>query len=88
MNTEDKIRTVRTIVFEDWDPVGFGPVLPVDEYDTSIRGIIHLLENHCSAEQLEAHLLRVEKDWFGVVQDGGKAHLAAKDLVASWPAYG
>jgi len=86
MSHEDQIQRVRAILFDDWDPVGFGPLLPADEYDAYIPGIIRLLENHCTCEQLEAHLVRIEKDWFGEAQASGKARLAATNLVTSWSA--
>ena len=86
MSHEDQIQRLRAILFEDWDPVGCGPLLPADEYDSYIPGIIPLLENHCTVEQLEAHLVRIEKDWFGEAQASGKARLAATNLVASWSA--
>jgi hypothetical protein len=87
MSHEDQIQRVRAVLFEDWDPVGFGPLLPADEYDAYIPGIIHLLENHCTVEQLEAHLVRIEEDWFGEAQASGKAHFAATNLLSSWPAH-
>jgi hypothetical protein len=84
---EDQMQIIRNILFEDWDPVGFGPLLPADEYDSYMPGIIHLLENHCTVEQLEAHLERIEKDRFGEAQASGKAHLAATNLLTSWAAH-
>ncbi|HUZ90574.1 MAG TPA: hypothetical protein VMU78_01535 [Methylocella sp.] len=86
MSSEDKTRSVRAILFEDWDPVGFGPLLPADEYDAYILGIMQLLGNHCSAEELEAHLVKIEKERFGAAQESGKARVSAKNLVASWSA--
>ncbi|MGH6848635.1 MAG: hypothetical protein ACREC0_14740 [Methylocella sp.] len=61
MSHEDQIQRLRAILFDDWDLVGFGPLLPADEYDAYIPGIIHLLENHCTSEQLEAYLVKIEK---------------------------
>ncbi len=86
MSHEDRIQIIRAILLEDWDPVGLGPVLPADEYDAYIPGIIHLLEDHCTAEQLEAHLVKIEKEWFGGAPSRGTARLAATKLLASWVA--
>jgi hypothetical protein len=86
MSHEDQIQRLRAILIDDWDPVGFGPLLPADEYDAYIPGIIQLLENHCTSEQLEAHLVKIEKDKFGEARASGKARLAATNLVASWSA--
>ncbi len=86
MSHEDRTRRVRAILFEDWDPIGFGPLLPADEYDSYIPDIIHLLENHCTADQLEAHLVKTEKERFGGPLANGRAFLAAENLLRSWAA--
>jgi hypothetical protein len=65
-------------------PIRFGPLLPVDEYDVYIPGIVQLLENHCTTEQIEAHLVKIAKERYGAAQASKKASLAAKNLVASW----
>ena len=85
MSREDRTRRVRAILFDDWDPVGFGPLLPADEYDAYIPGIIHVLENHCTIDQLEAHLVKTEKERFGGAN--GKAFLVATNLLTSWAAH-
>jgi hypothetical protein len=84
MSDEDRIERVRAVLFEDWDPVGCAPFLPRDEYDSYIPSIVQLLENHCTADELEAHLIDLEKHWFGEEQEGEKARLAAKNLIACW----
>jgi hypothetical protein len=84
MIQDDRTRTIRAILFEDWDPVGFGSLLPAGEYDHYVPGIAQLLESHCTAEQLEAHLIELEKKYFGERQAGEKAQRAAQKLVASW----
>lgn len=84
MSHKDQSEIVRAILLEEWDPVGFGPLLPADEYDAYIPGILRLLENHCTAEQLEAHLIKIEKEYFGAVRTDGKARNAAKKLLSSW----
>jgi hypothetical protein len=86
VSNEDRTQIIRAILFEDWDPVGFGPLLPADEYDAYIPGIMQLLEKHCTTEQLETHLVKIEKERFGAAQASGKASVAAKNLVASWSA--
>jgi hypothetical protein len=87
MSREDRTRRVRAILFDDWDPVGFGPLLPADEYDAYIPGIIHVLENHCTIDQLEAHLVKTEKERFGGALANGKAFLVATNLLTSWAAH-
>ena len=91
MSREDQMQTIRNILFEDWDPIGFGPLLPADEYDAYIPGIIHVLENHCTIDQLEAHLVKTEKERFGGALANGKAFLVATlvatNLLTSWAAH-
>jgi hypothetical protein len=72
VSNADRTGIIRAILFKDWDPFGFGPLLPVDEYDAYPPGIVQLLENHCTAEQMEAHLVKIEKERFGAVQASGK----------------
>jgi hypothetical protein len=72
MSDADKNGIIRAILFEDWDPVGFGPLLPVDEYDAYIPAIAQLLQNHCTAEQMEAHLVKIEKECFGAAHPNVK----------------
>ena len=87
MSHEERTGRVRAILFEDWDPVGCGPLLPVDEYDSYIPGIIHVLENHCTIDQLGAHLVKTEKERFGGALANGKAFLVATNLLTSWAAH-
>lgn len=82
MSHEDRTQIIRAILLEDWNPVGFGAVLSADEYDAYIPAIIHLLEDHCTAEQLEAHLVKIEAKWFEGVSSRGTGGLAAKTLLA------
>jgi hypothetical protein len=84
MSDADRNGIIRAILFEDWDPVGFGPLLPVDEYDAYIPAIARLLENHCTTEQMEAHLVKIEKERFGAAHPSAKARTAARKLVISW----
>ena len=86
MSREDQMQIIRNILFEDWDPIGFGPLLPADEYNSYFPGIIRLLENHCTVDQLEAHLVKTEKERFGGALANGRASLAAKNLLRSWAA--
>lgn len=82
------IEALRAILFNDWDPIGFAPLLPRDEYDNCIPGIILLLESHCGAEPLESHLLWLEREWFGVSSESGNPLRAARKLIGFWNAQG
>ena len=84
VSTTDRTGVIRAILFEDWDPIGFGPLLPANEYDSYIPGIVRLLDNRCTVEEMEANLVKIEMEYFGASKQGGKAKLAAKKLVTSW----
>ncbi|MGA7386270.1 MAG: hypothetical protein WBW81_16700 [Methylocella sp.] len=83
MSHDDQIQNIRNILFEDWDPIGFGPLLPADEYDSYIPCSIHLLEKHYTVDQLKAHLVKTEKERFGGALATGRAFLAARKLLRS-----
>jgi hypothetical protein len=80
MSNEGRIQTVRAILLRDWDPLGIGenPNL-ADEYDDYIPGIIQLLDNRCTFEQLKSYLLDIEGRW-ELTPDSG-AELAAKNIL-------
>ncbi len=84
MNGDSRIIKLRAILIEDWDPVGFGTLLPTDEYDRYIPAIIDMLNNNCTLEDLEAHLVLTEKTWFDVEPPTGNARQAAKSLLNIW----
>ncbi|MGH6835004.1 MAG: hypothetical protein ACREC9_05515 [Methylocella sp.] len=64
MIEDNEASRIRTILLRDWDPliVGDNPNLS-DEYDDLIPGIIGLLKNHCTAEQMERYLREIEDRW-------------------------
>jgi hypothetical protein len=66
MSDENRAQWVRDILLKDWDPliVGDNPHL-TDEYDDLIPGILHLLDTHCTAEQLGQHLASIDAEWGG-----------------------
>jgi hypothetical protein len=66
MSDEDRDQKVREILLKDWDPlvVGENPHL-TDEYDDHIPGILHLLDTHCTPEQLGQHLASIDSEWGG-----------------------
>lgn len=80
MSDDDRTQKIRTILFEDWDPLGVGdnPHLS-DEYDDYIPGILRLLDAHCTAGQLEQYLVGVEKNW-ELTPDAASSRAAKKIL--------
>ncbi|MGO9672931.1 MAG: hypothetical protein ACLPSF_01955 [Methylocella sp.] len=79
---EDDAEAVREILFEDWDPVGFAPLLPRDEYDHYIPAIVWLLRRRRGAGWLEAHLADVDRYWFVGDTPVEKARRTAENLIA------
>jgi hypothetical protein len=73
--------TVRTILLRDWDPlvVGDNESL-VDEYDY-LPGALMLIENNCSAAQLQSYLEDIERGW-GTEPGPGAARAATNILEA------
>lgn len=84
MNESSQITKLRAVLLEDWDPVGFGSLLPAEEYDRYIPAILDMLNNNCTVEDLEAHLALTEKTWFEAEPQSGKARQAAKSLLDIW----
>jgi hypothetical protein len=66
MSYGDRFERVRAILLRDWDPlvVGENPHLS-DEYDDFIPGILRLLDDHCTAEELEEHLAAIDAELGG-----------------------
>ncbi|MGA7386269.1 MAG: hypothetical protein WBW81_16695 [Methylocella sp.] len=64
MSDDDRVQNIRSIFLKDWDPLGVGDNQNLaDEYDAYIPGILRLLDNHCTANQLERYLLDIEEKW-------------------------
>jgi len=59
-------------------------LLPDDEYDSYIPGIIDLLGSNCSAEQLSNYLLNIERDYMEVETNPVRATSVANNLIAAW----
>jgi hypothetical protein len=80
MSDDNRVQNIRTILLEDWDPLGVGdnPHL-TDEYDAYIPGILRLVDNHCPADQLERYLLDIEEKW-ELTPDAAASQAARKIL--------
>ncbi|MGI8570338.1 MAG: hypothetical protein ACR2KT_15445 [Methylocella sp.] len=51
-----------------------------------IPGIVHLLDDRCTAEKLKQHLARIEKEKMWVPEVSHGISQAAKNLIACWNA--
>ena len=64
MDNVDRSKEVRTILLKEWDPLGIGDNANLaDEHDDYIPGILHLLDAHCTSDQLEQYLRNIEEKW-------------------------
>jgi hypothetical protein len=83
MSSKDRIGRIRDILLNDWDPLIINGYGPPDEYDRYILGIVDLLDKHCTTEELEQYLARIEKEqmWVPAVSQG--ISQAARNLIAS-----
>jgi hypothetical protein len=52
---------VRAVLNAEWDPIGVAAEV-TDEYDSYLGGIHSLLARDASADELAAHLLRIETE--------------------------
>lgn len=84
MSKEERIRRIHNVLLNDWDPLMINGYGPSDEYDRYIPGIVRLLENHCTVEELEHHLAWIENEKMWVPQVSEGVSQAAKNLLACW----
>jgi hypothetical protein len=74
---------VRTILLNDWDPIGVRDVPEAqDEYDSYAPAIARLVAAGTSVSDLSAHLLEIETDAMGLRGDASRAHSIAEKLRA------
>lgn len=78
MDYSSKLRAVRRLLLDEWDPIGVRDV-PVaqDEYDQYLPAILVLLEQRASVEEIAQRLSDV------VTLDMGLAELADRDLAVA-----
>ena len=57
--------SIRRILRHDWNPIGFGDVLPEDEYDSYIAPVYRILAGSRSEQELIECLFRLEGDIVG-----------------------
>jgi len=67
MEKKDLISNVRSVLLNDWDPVGIGDNLNLsDEYDGYIGSIINILKQSLSIEEIVSLLEKIEKIEMGI----------------------
>ena len=82
MRDDDKATRIRRILLRDWDPlrVSDNPHLH-DEYDRYIDGIVYLLDQHCTVDELKKHLSRIEREEMSLVELTSGIPIAAENLI-------
>jgi hypothetical protein len=71
---------IRTVLYEDWNPIGFAGVLPRDEYDTYIGGVYRLLAKGASVTEVADHLASIELREIGFEVTAEALHEVAAKL--------
>ncbi len=57
--------SIRQVLRHDWNPIGFGDVLPQDEYDSYIATVYRILAGSRSEQEIVECLFRLERDIIG-----------------------
>ena len=57
---------IRAILFHEWNPIGFGDLLPEDEYDSYIGDVYRILRSSRSEDELTAYLAKAETEDMGL----------------------
>jgi hypothetical protein len=64
--TLSKLEAIKALLREDWDPIGFGSLLPADEYDTFAMQVWGKLKRGESVEEVAAYLTWAAGEHIGV----------------------
>lgn len=86
MKNTDEFNSVRDVLLRYWEPIICNELLPVDEYDSYIPGIIALLGSDCTADQLSNYLLNIERNEMEVKPHPERTSLVASNLIFAWKA--
>lgn len=71
-------KSIGTILFQDWDPIGVNDLAPDDEYDSYIGGIYRLLVDNKSIPDIAEYLRQLEITVFQMVTSPERrTHVAA-----------
>ncbi len=60
------MEAIRTILFEDWDPIGVNGFGPRDEYDAYIAGVYRMLCDGATEDKIVAHLQNLAATQMGM----------------------
>lgn len=78
----EMLATVRTILLEQWDPIGIRDVPAArDEYDRYAPGIVRSLRGRTTVAGMAAQLLEIETEQMGLAADRERAERVARTLL-------
>lgn len=80
--SDERAAAVREILLKDWDPIEVADIAPADEYDSYIGGIVRLIAERASAEEIARHLRNVAETQMGITGNEGRTRAAAEKLAA------
>ena len=81
MTTDCLAQTVRTILLNDWDPIGVAGIhQAADEYDRYVGPIARMIAAGSSIPELAKHLVEIEVGAMGLKGDQGRARIVAAKL--------
>ncbi len=69
---------IRALLREKWDPIGFGPLLPADEYDTFAMQVWGRLKRGEPTGEIAAYLTWVAGEYIGVETDPARERAVAE----------
>ena len=73
--------SIREALLREWDPIGvFDEPSAQDEYDSYVGGIYRLLAGGASAEDIAAHLAKIQTDTMGLPASGERLLGVARRL--------
>jgi hypothetical protein len=75
---DPQLELIRSLLREQWDPIGFGSLLPADEYDTFAMQVWGRLKRGESVEKIAACLTWVAGEYIGVSADQAREHAVAE----------
>ena len=77
-----KLRAASKLMYEEWQPIGFGTHLPEDEYDPFAVAVLAMVASGSSEEDVFAHLVEVESNLMATKADVARARVVARKLFA------
>jgi hypothetical protein len=74
------LRAVSHLMYEEWQPIGFGSFLPKDEYDPYAAEVLAMVRDGSSEEEICSHLIRIESELMATVADFERAQAVARRI--------